>query len=464
SKIEEGKMEIIPVEYDLSSLINDIINMIRDRADTKGLVFDYEINEHIPNALFGDETRIRQCVTNILTNAVKYTEKGLVKFVVDYEEKGDVIGLSFTVTDTGIGMRQEDLEVLFSPYRRFEQNRNRFIEGTGLGMPITKQLLDLMGSELKVSSVYGKGSKFSFTVEQGVTDGEEIGDIGKRLEKLKESEYKYRELFHAPEANILLVDDNPVNLKVIKNLLKKVEINIDTAASGKEALHLAGERKYDICFIDHMMPEMDGIETLECIRREGENIETPAVALTANAIAGAKEMYLEKGFTDYLSKPVESKMLEKMLMKLLPKEKIVRPDEEELNSAKKTKTETKVRKKYDHVPAYLYSVSGLSPDDGIMYNESEEGYMEVLETFYDTVEETIKAIEDTKRNGDLKEYTVRVHGLKSSALIVGANQISEQARKLEMAGDDENTDYINAYTGKLISDLRMLVDRISKLY
>ncbi|MBR6228310.1 MAG: response regulator [Eubacterium sp.] len=465
SKIEEGKMEIIPVEYDLSSLINDIINMIRDRADAKGLILDYEVNEHIPHILFGDENRIRQCVTNILTNAVKYTEKGSVELIVDYTDLEDSIKLSFTVIDTGIGMKQESIEKLFSPYQRIEEERNRSIEGTGLGMSITKHLLDLMGGELKVNSVYGKGSRFSFSVEQKVVDREEIGNITQRLERLKDTVYDYRELFHAPEAEILVVDDNPVNMTVIKNLLKKTGIQIDTAASGREAFIKASKKKYDICFIDHMMPEMDGIETLERIRRVGENQETPAVALTANAVAGAKEMYLEKGFTDYLSKPMDGTKLEKMIIKLLPDEKVLAPDETvSAGPVDEGKAEEKVRTKYDRVPRWLYSVPGLFPDDGIMYNASEEGFMEILESFYDTVDDTIAAIEDTRSRGDIKEYTVRVHGLKSSARLIGANPLSDQALDLEMAGNEEDVEFINSHTGKLIADLKQLADNISKLY
>lgn len=336
SKVEEGKMEIIPVHYELTSLVNDLVNMIHDRAAKKGLCFNIEVDSHIPHLLCGDETRIRQCVLNILTNAVKYTEEGSVKLKVSFsdpkrEPEEDASGeghhegsinLSFSVADTGIGMKEEDLDKLFSPYERLEEKRNRSVEGTGLGMSITKQLLFLMGSELKVDSEYGKGSSFSFTIKQRVVSWEEIGDFSGRFAGSEESVRTYHELFHAPDARILVVDDTEMNLTVIKSLLKKTEIRIDTALSGEDALTLAGTNEYDVVFIDHMMPGMDGIETLRRMRKEGKNTGTPAVALTANAISGARETYISAGFTDYLSKPIDSGRLEKLLQNLIPSEKL----------------------------------------------------------------------------------------------------------------------------------------------
>ena len=328
SKVEEGKMEIIPVQYDLSSLINDLVNMIRDRAAKKGLKFVVEVDSHIPHLLHGDEIRVKQCVMNLLTNAVKYTEKGTVTLKVTYQqtEKGKkAIMLGFSVEDTGIGMKPEDMEKLFTPYQRIEEKRNRSIEGTGLGMSITRQLLELMHSRLEVESEYGKGSKFSFSVKQKVISWQEIGDYSDRLAESGSSEPAYRELFHAPDARILVVDDTEMNLTVIRSLLKKTEIRIDTAECGKDALTLAAGNAYDVIFIDHMMPDMDGIETLGHLRESGKNTETPAVALTANAVSGAREMYLNAGFTDYLSKPVDGAKLEKLLSELLPKEKLKKP-------------------------------------------------------------------------------------------------------------------------------------------
>ena len=329
SKVEEGKMEILPTQYELSSVINDLMNMILGRAEAKGLHFTVNVDESTPSLLFGDEIRIRQCALNILTNAVKYTEKGSVTMDVGYEKLGeDKIALRVRVTDTGIGMKAEDMDKLFSPFDRIEEKRNRSIEGTGLGMSITRQLLDLMGSRLEVESVYGEGSTFSFAVEQGVVKWEGVGRLVCSLEQRTESRKAYRELFHAPQARILVVDDMTMNLTVIRGLLKKTQVQIDTAESGQEALALAGKRRYDAVFIDHMMPGMDGIETLRELRKLPDMEGVPCVALTANAVSGAREAYLDAGFSDYLSKPVDGKKLEKLLASLLPPEKLRAPEAE----------------------------------------------------------------------------------------------------------------------------------------
>ena len=329
SKVEEGKMQIIPVQYELSSIINDLSNMIQQRAVNKGLKFDINVDEHIPHLLIGDEIRIRQCAMNLLTNAVKYTEKGSVTLDVTYEKTGDSeIMLGFAVSDTGIGMKQESIDKLFSPYERIEEKRNRAIEGTGLGMSITRQLLELMDSSLEVESEYGKGSVLSFAIKQQVVSWTEIGDISRRTAENRSKGDMYHELFHAPDARILIVDDTEINLTVMKSLLKKTGIRIDTAESGQDAITLAANNDYDVIFIDHMMPDMDGIETLEHIREIERQKDTPVIALTANAVSGAREMYIKAGFTDYISKPVDGEKLEKKLLHMLPEDRIIKTDDE----------------------------------------------------------------------------------------------------------------------------------------
>ena len=333
SKVEEGKLEIIPVQYELSSLIHDLTNMIRDRAAKKGLAFHLKVNENIPRVLFGDEIRIRQCVMNLLTNAVKYTPEGSVTLEVDFNELPDQpsekkISLSFKVSDTGIGIKDEDMEALFTPFQRIEEKRNRNIEGTGLGMSIVQELLSLMGTKLSVSSEYGKGSSFGFSVEQGVVLGEPVGDIEGSIEGEREIA-SYRESFTAPDARIMVVDDTEVNLTVIKNLLKKTLLQVDTAGSGKEALSLVSVHSYDAIFLDHMMPDMDGIETLHEMKKRPETEDTVFIALTANALSGARERYIGEGFFDFLSKPVDPERLEKLLMRILPKEKLLPASEPE---------------------------------------------------------------------------------------------------------------------------------------
>lgn len=324
SKIEEGRMEIIPVDYDLTSVINDLVNMIQVRADDKGLALRLDVNGDIPKLLHGDEIRIKQIISNILTNAVKYTEKGSVTLKMDYEKLDEAkIALKVKVSDTGIGIKEEDLPKLFEQFERIEESRNRNIEGTGLGLNITKQLLTMMGSKLEVESEYGKGSVFSFTLEQEVVKWEPVGKYEETYRRALEGHKKYQKSFTAKDARVLVIDDTPMNLSVFKGLLKQTLIKIDTAESGDEGIALALKNEYDIIFIDHMMPHKDGIETLKELKAaESPSSGAVMVCLTANAVSGAREKYLEVGFDDYLTKPIDAKKLEQMLIEYLPDEKV----------------------------------------------------------------------------------------------------------------------------------------------
>ena len=340
SKIEAGKLSIIPVEYEFSSVINDLYTVIRKRALDKGLELKLDIDPSIPSVLYGDEIRLKQVVTNILTNAVKYTEEGSVTLTVKrvsrekeaFSDGSECHGnacfarpvyLFVEVKDTGIGIKEEDMKKLFNPFERMDENRNRTIEGTGLGLNITESLLNLMESELSVESVYGEGSAFSFTIKQGISRDEPVGDIKSRLERSREKK-KYAARFTAPFASILVVDDTRMNLDVIKNLLKKTRMSIDTAESGQEALSCVREKEYDIIFLDHRMPNMDGVECLKRMKEMEDNksADAPVISLTANAISGAREFYLTSGFSDYLTKPIDPAKLDDILIRYLPKEKV----------------------------------------------------------------------------------------------------------------------------------------------
>lgn len=321
SKIESGKLELLLVKYDVSSMINDLVNMIGTRAKDKNLSFKVEVSHEIPHLLVGDEVRIKQIAINLLTNAVKYTDRGEIKLCVDYEKVDDKqIKLKMKVRDTGRGIKKEDLEKLFVPFERFEKERNRGIEGTGLGMSITERLLALMDSRLEVESVYGLGSDFSFSILQQVEDWEPIGDYEEKYRQVKAREMQYREKFIAPKAKVLVVDDTPVNLKVFQGLLKQTRIQIDVAHSGMECVQLASDKKYDVIFVDHMMPDMDGLQTLERLKRDrlSPNVNTPIIALSANAISGSREYYMQQGFSEYLMKPIDPSRLEAMLIQFLP--------------------------------------------------------------------------------------------------------------------------------------------------
>ncbi len=303
SKIESGKMELIPVEYEMSLVIYDLVSMMKPRAEKKGLSFIVRADENIPRVLYGDNIRIKQCILNILTNAVKYTETGSVVMKVDQEYIDEShIYLKVSVKDTGIGIKPEDLERLFSPFERVDETRNRNIEGTGLGMSIVKRMLAMMDSKLEVQSEYGKGSEFSFSIRQEVRSKAPMGDYEKNFIHNMQEQLSYHEQFTAPEAHILIVDDIEMNLTVAAGLLKNTEIGIDTALSAKNALELTEKKEYDVLFIDDRMPGMGGVEMLRELRSQTGNPNTakPCIVLTANAISGAKEKYIKDGFEDYL--------------------------------------------------------------------------------------------------------------------------------------------------------------------
>ena len=324
SKIESGMMDIIPVNYDLKQLLADMVLMIMNRAMEKGLNVRCEIDEKLPRVLHGDDVRIRQIITNLLTNAVKYTKQGEVVLSVSLVKEGNPTGIRVSVRDTGIGIRKEDQQELFSAFRRVDEKKNRNIEGTGLGLAICVRILELMNSELVLESEYGKGSDFSFVIEQEVVDETPVGQFSITEEESHRNVEITRENFTAPDARILVVDDVALNLSVFKQLLKNSKMNIETAETGAQALDMIRSGNYDIVFMDYLMPEMDGIETLQKGRDEGiiDMHKLPVVALTADAVSGARDMFVTAGFSDYLTKPIQIKQLIEILIKYLPKDKI----------------------------------------------------------------------------------------------------------------------------------------------
>ncbi len=343
------------------------------------------------------------------------------------------------------------MDKLFSPYERLEEKRNRSVEGTGLGMSITKQLLFLMGSELKVDSEYGKGSSFSFTIKQRVVSWEEIGEFSGRFAGSEESVRTYHELFHAPDARILVVDDTEMNLTVIKSLLKKTEIRIDTALSGEDALTLAGTNEYDVVFIDHMMPGMDGIETVQRIRKTHPDL--PVYALTANATAG-EEFYKSKGFNGYLSKPIDSYTLENTILKHLPKE-IVQEIAVENTAVEPESMPENME--------WINDVEGISVPDGIKASGGIGSFISSLNLFRDTLDGNADVLEKSLKEGDIRLFTVKDHSLKTSARIIGATGLSSMAEKLEEAGNKQLKEFIEENIGKFLEDYRSFKDKLSKL-
>ncbi len=321
SKLESGKMDIVPTQYAISSMFSDLVNLIWIRAHQKNLEFKVDIDPEIPSMLYGDEVRIKQVVTNMLTNAVKYTSSGSVTLSAKGERvAADQILLRISVQDTGMGIRKESLDDLFSSFKRVDESDNRHIEGTGLGLNISRQLVEMMGGKISVDSVYHQGSTFTVEVKQRIVNVRPIGVINFAAQKQLSNRAVYRQSFIAPDARILVVDDNSMNLMVVVKLLRDTKVKVDTAESGKEALQKTAENTYHVILMDHMMPEMDGAATLRAVRSQTKGFcqKTPVIALTANVMSDAEQVYRNMGFDGYLAKPISAPLLEAGLLKYLP--------------------------------------------------------------------------------------------------------------------------------------------------
>nr|MCR5278555.1 response regulator [Lachnospiraceae bacterium] len=323
SKMEAGSMDIVPVDYRIGDMLSEVVNMIWLKAHEKGLKFEVSVDPKVPAVLYGDEVRIKQIIINLLNNAVKYTQEGSVELHVESENTtDDRTTLSITISDTGMGIKKEALPYLFDAFKRVDEEKNRHIEGTGLGLSIVKQLAELMGGNVVVNSVYGEGSTFIFTITQKVSDATAIGELNIHNQSVARD--KYEASFVAPDARVLIVDDNEMNLEVEKKLLTDTKILVDTAISGRLALEYAVQIHYDVILMDHLMPGMDGIDCLKALRGQtgGLNRTTPVVVLTANAGSENRELYNRSGFDGYLVKPVSGEALEEMLMKHISKDKL----------------------------------------------------------------------------------------------------------------------------------------------
>ena len=456
SKIEAGKLEILPVEYELFSVINDCCNIARVRAESKDLNFQVDIDPTLPSYLCGDEARIRQIINNFLSNAVKYTQKGTITLFVGYESlpKNGIL-LTVAVRDTGIGIREEDMNKLFQTFTRLDEKRNRHIEGTGLGLNLTKSLVEMMGGEIHADSKYGEGSCFVAKIPQKVVDESPMGDYEERYRQFLATSESHRRRFVAPEAHILVVDDVEMNLKVIRGLLKKTCIQIDTVQSGMACLDCVKKTRYDLIFLDHMMPGMDGIETMKQMQflTPNLNMDTPVIMLTANAIRGAREEYLQAGFSDYLAKPFQEEELLTMLAKYLGDKSIKQDDpqsEETVIDPGCDGAGTETRSKKDEtgllinepgdVMQQLGKIPELDIETGLRYCVDNEFYQEMLREYLQADKTSgLGQFLDAK---DWDNYRTLVHALKSTSLTIGAVALSEEAKALEMAARDGDESYI----------------------
>ncbi len=367
SKIESGKMDIIKAPYNVGGMITDIVNMISVRVKEKGLRFRVSVDPGLPSVLISDEVRLKQILINLLNNAVKYTAKGEVSFQVHCTKKREgFVVVTYTVEDTGAGIKKESIPYLFDAFRRVDEEKNRHIEGTGLGLSIVKLLTELLGGTISVSSVYTRGSTFNVEIEQEISDERILGNYDPLQLQGADMIRTYHQSFEAPEAEILVVDDNTSNLLVIRKLLRDTRVQVDTATSGKECLEMTLKKKYNIIFMDHYMPQMSGIETLHALREQAAGLcmNVPVVALTANAGSEYISMYRQEGFDDYLLKPVDAMLLENMVLRLLPPDIVRVTEKQEQNEI--FESDSVIRQISKKVPVLITTDSAADIPDEIL--------------------------------------------------------------------------------------------------
>jgi len=557
SKIESGKMEFVEAPYRFSSLINDVINIFQIRLTDKPILFVVNIDSHIPDVLLGDEVRFRQILTNVLANAVKYTQEGSISVTINYEEKDQHTAVfSIKVADTGIGIKKEDLDKLFGDFTQLDMQKNWNVEGTGLGLAITRNLCHAMGGNIEVESSYGEGSTFTITLPQHFDNYTSLAEVDRPeskavlvyetrkvyaesilfsvenlgvhcvlvttrsmfLKELHNNSYThvfvssflfdsskqimqslssditlvlltaygdairpnatavvmpihansvanilndmdnniyYAESedknirFIAPDARVLIVDDIVTNLMIVEGLLAPFQMMIDCAQSGSEAIALVEKNRYDLVLMDHMMPEMDGIETTERIRALREKNEyyklLPIIALTANAVSGMRDMFLQNGMNDFLSKPIEIVKLYAAMEKWIPKDK----------QKKYLKSDAVVSKPE-------IKIEGIDTNLGItMTGGDMDNYLQILDVFYEDSLEKTKQIEDALSSGDIVLFTTYIHALKSASASIGAADISERAKALEQAGNNEDLEFITKNINTFLLKLGEMAKNIS---
>ena len=420
SKIEAGKMDIINMPYQMSSIINDVITIINIRLQDTDVELILDVDENIPYSLIGDEIRIKQVLVNLLGNAIKFTHNGYIKVKMWFEklpEEG-YIKIFSCVEDTGCGIKPTDLVKLFSSFEQVDTKRNRSVEGTGLGLAISKRLCRSMGGDITVDSIYGKGSIFTWTIVNKVDDWKPMGKINKEANQLQRKLFQYT--FTADMANVLIVDDNRVNLKVAEGMLMPYKIKTTCVESGAEALNLLSTTKYDIVFLDHMMPVMDGVECMYKIREMPGQHDTVVIALTANAISGMREQYLEYGFQGFLAKPIDVKALDECLRQFLPEDKVIVLDKP-------------------------------------FTSQTDDVDQDILKQVYTDGRKKIKLLGELLENKDYANYIIEVHALKTVAAIINQKELSQMAREHEMAGKDGNFDFIRKNFDRLVAQYATVI-------
>lgn len=441
TKLESGRMQIIPVRYELGQLLSNIINTVNVKAEEKKLCFDVDVDENIPKALYGDEIRIRQAVLNLLTNAIKYTKEGSVSLKVYYEETGQKeIRLYISVSDTGAGIRKEDKERLYDSFVRLEEKKNRSIEGAGLGMTITRHIMDLMQGDIQVESEYGKGSAFVLSFKQQVVENTPLGHYEEWYRTENKTGGYQESSYIAKGVKILIIDDNEMNLEVIGGLLKKTQAQIDTALSGEEGLTKVRQTRYDLILLDQMMPGMDGIETLRQLQQL-DNVKKdkiPVIALTADSVVGAREEYLRHGFTDYIAKPVDYRTLIVCIRKYLPGR---------IEKGSQLESSQRLCEEY-------LTGRGIHVQSAMKYAGNEiEQYIHLLDMFSGAKGlEKQSLLQKAYESHNWKDYTIYVHGLKNGARTIGADGLADMAYEHEKKSKSGEIAFLQENYQRLIQE------------
>ena len=480
SKIESGKMEIIEESYSLASLINDVVTMIKIRLQNKDVALNLEVSKDLPDAVFGDEVRVKQIMINLLNNAVKFTQEGSITLTMDFEKLSmSSCRLNVKVTDTGIGIKPEDIQNIFDSFTQVDTKRNRSIEGTGLGLAICQRLVKMMDGELSVTSEYGKGSTFAFSIITSVESWNGIGDLGSMLQNTVVKAFEVE--FSAPDAKVLVVDDNGMNLKVARGVLKPYAINPDCVLSGLEGILLAQQKRYDLIFMDHMMPVMDGVETMQKMRLLEGGKDFEIIALTANALSGVEEKYIAAGFDGFLAKPIEPQSMDRILREHLPDNLIQGKQEPAQETAEKQEPE-----KYEEEDVIEFSprelikenVPSKNPekekaevkkacpemdmDAGMVFCMGDwELYKELLADYIAEVK--TDALKKAFQTEDMDYYAILVHALKSTSKTIGLTGLGEMALELELAAKAEKIDIVKEKHGALMETYTKVIEELGKV-
>lgn len=447
SKVEAGKMELVNVNYYIKTLADEVISMMDMAASQKGLILKYECDETIPCRYNGDDGRIKQILINILSNAVKFTKKGYVRAYITgkHGENEDEELLTFCVEDTGCGIREEDIEKIFEDFRQVDSRRNRSADGTGLGLAIVKHLVELMGGTIEVESTYGKGTMFTITIPQKIVDSRTVSE----MPEVPQVEQKVTDMFTAPGVKVLIVDDNVINRKVARGFLKNYAFDLTEAESGPEAIELVRADRFDLIFMDHMMPGMDGIEAAEIIRGDcGENGTAPVmVALTANAMEGMREHFLKHGFQDFIAKPLDRRELNQLLLRWVPEK--YRQTEDSGEMPKPLNPET-------------FQIDGVDMGAAMKYySGDEEGFVDLLELYCMDGKRKTKLLSELEKT-DILRYQIEVHGLKSASANIGAMKVSAMAREQENAAAQGDREFISGQFPLLLAEYETLLANIEQ--